>query len=172
MSSESKSLFLSDQFVISCGTVSVDLANSKVLLIRWRKTGEHLLPKGRKDINETLEETAMRETLEETGMRVRLLPVAIPTLATLPSGVAEPPETVTEPIAMTQRTTADGTLKVIFWFVAAVRYAVERAEGTQQEDEDFETVWADFDDVESTLDFDDDRRVAKAAIDAVRALSS
>ncbi|KAM3520468.1 hypothetical protein MY4038_009417, partial [Beauveria bassiana] len=62
-----RSLHFSDDFVISCGTVTVDIPESRVLLIRSRGTGEYYLPKGRKDIHESLEEAALRETWEETG---------------------------------------------------------------------------------------------------------
>lgn len=168
MFASKKQLFLSDQFVISCGTVSMDVKRSKVLLIRWRKTGECMLPKGRKDLGEALEQTAKRETFEETGIRVELLPVRFPTLATAPSSLEELPKTIIEPIAMTQRTTPHGILKVIFWYVAAADSTSVREEGTQQENEDFDTIWTDFHDIASTLSFDDDRRTAQAAIAAIR----
>ncbi|KAM0419062.1 hypothetical protein ACHAPT_012001 [Fusarium lateritium] len=164
-----KSLHLSNQFVISCGTASVDIERSKVLLIRWRRTGEYLLPKGRKDLDEPLEQTAQRETFEETGIRVQLLPVEIDTLATLPSSMKakDRPKAVTEPIAMTQRVTKEGILKIIFWYIAVGDSTTVREEGTQQENEDFDTVWVDFDQIDSTLSFEEDRGVAEAAIAAV-----
>ncbi|KAJ3534728.1 hypothetical protein NM208_g7426 [Fusarium decemcellulare] len=170
MESSGKSLFFSDQFAISCGTVSVDVARSKVLLIHWRKTGEYLLPKGHKDVGEALEQTAKRETFEETGIPVELLPVDIDTLATLPSTMRTKyrPRAVTEPIAVSQRVTKGGVLKIIFWYVAVADSTVARQEGTQQEGEDFDTIWADFDHVGSTLSFDDDRRIAEKAVTAVR----
>ncbi|KAH7015564.1 NUDIX hydrolase domain-like protein [Ilyonectria destructans] len=168
MTSTGKMLYFSDQFAISCGTVSIDVERSKVLLIRWQRTGEYFLPKGRKDIDEPLEQTAQRETFEETGIRVRLLPVDIDTLATLPSSVKAEgrPKAVTEPIAVSQRVTKE-ILKIIFWYVAVADSTTTREEGTQQENEEFDTVWADFHSVGSTLSFDDDRRIAQAAIAAV-----
>ncbi|EEU47046.1 uncharacterized protein NECHADRAFT_92100 [Fusarium vanettenii 77-13-4] len=170
MSSTDKSLHFSNQFVISCGTVSLDLERSKVLLVRCRRRGECMLPKGRKDIDESLEETALRETFEETGIRVQLLPVDINSLATLPSSIKteDRPEAVTEPIAVTQRTTRQGILKIIFWYVAAADSTTVPEEGTQQENEDFDPVWSDFDNVGSTLSFDEDRSIAEAAIAAVQ----
>ncbi|RYP58989.1 hypothetical protein DL769_008726 [Monosporascus sp. CRB-8-3] len=171
MASTDKSLYFSDRFAISCGTVSIDPERSKVLLIRRRKTGEVFLPKGRKDLGETFEETATRETFEETGIPVQLLPVEIKTLATSPSSSsttgAEHPGAITEPIAVAQRVT-DGKLKIIFWFVASGDSTAVRQEGTQQENEDFDTLWVHFDHVESTLSFDDDRGIACAGIAAVR----
>lgn len=139
-----------------------------MLLIRMRKTGEFMLPKGRKDLHETLEQAALRETFEETGIRVELLPVAINTHATTPSplGGAGRPTTVTEPIAVTQRV-AQGILKIIFWYVGSGDSTDVREEGPQQDNEEFDTVWVDFGSVASTLTFEDDRRVVQAAIEAV-----
>ncbi|KAI0406628.1 NUDIX hydrolase domain-like protein [Xylaria palmicola] len=168
MASTGKSLHFSDSFVISCGTVTVDKNASKVLLIRWRKTGEVFLPKGRKDLGETLEQAALRETYEETGIRVQLLPAAIKTLATSPSSLGESarPVDTTEPIAVAQRVT-DGTLKIIFWYVASGDSTAAPGDRPQQENEDFDTLWVRFDETDSTLSFDDDRRIARAGIDAV-----
>ncbi|KAH8736157.1 hypothetical protein BGZ61DRAFT_441624 [Ilyonectria robusta] len=110
-----QSIFFANQFAISCGTVSVDVARAKVLLIRWRKTGEYLLPKGRKDLSEGLEDTATRETFEETGIPVQLLPVNIKTMATLPSSMRAEgsPTAVTKPFAVTQQVNK-GILKIMF----------------------------------------------------------
>ena len=168
MASTDRSIFFSDQFVISCGTVSLDVTTSRVLLIRLRKTGEFVLPKGRKDLGETLEETAKRETFEETGVRVELLPMTSNTLATTPSSATHRPHLVTEPIGVTQRFTRQGVLKIIFWYLAAGDSAAVPEGGTQQEDEFFDTVWVDFGRVGSTLSFENDRGIAQAAIDAVR----
>lgn len=81
----SRTVHTAAQFVISCGTVTVDPRTSKALLIRWRKTDEYMLPKGRKNIAETLEEAALRKTFEETSYKASLLPLLIPTQATLGS---------------------------------------------------------------------------------------
>ncbi|RGP81098.1 nudix domain-containing [Fusarium longipes] len=161
-----RSLFFSDQFAISCGTVTIDVPRSKVLLIYWRKTGEYLLPKGRKDVGESLEETALRETFEETGVKVQLLPVNIASLATTPQG-NDRPKTTTEPIAVSQRVTK-GVLKVIFWYVAMADSTIAPEEGTQQDGEDFDTAWVKFDDVESTISWEDDRQIVSKAIAAVQ----
>ncbi|KAI8299866.1 Diadenosine hexaphosphate hydrolase [Colletotrichum sp. SAR11_59] len=155
-------------FVISCGTVTVDVEKKKVLVIRCRNSDEHMLPKGRKDLNETLEDAAKRETYEETGVRVNLLPVNIPTRATTPSSIApnDRPTHVTEPIAVAQRV-SDGVLKIIFWFVAAADSTISPEEGTQQEDEDFEVSWVDIEEVGDRLSFADDQRIAREACAAV-----
>ncbi|KAK2750166.1 hypothetical protein FQN57_004662 [Myotisia sp. PD_48] len=130
-----------------CGKIPLDPSRSRILLIRWNKTQEIFLPKGRKNIGETLEGAALRETYEETGFRVTLFPLPIPTLAT-PVDASESLRqlsTVTEPFATT----------------------IEPDTGTQQEGEDFEPIWAELDSGIQSLTFDDDRRIAQAVIDIV-----
>lgn len=127
-----------------------------------------MLPKGRKDLSEDLEQTATRETFEETGVRVDLLPVSIETMATSPlSLIRDRPKAVTEPIAVSQRMTQGG-LKIIFWYVAMADSTASRQEGTQQENEEFDTVWASFKDADEKLSFADDRRITQEAIGAVQ----
>lgn len=177
MTTADRSLSFSDAFIVSCGTVTIDLAASKVLLIRSRGTGECYLPKGRKDIGESLQDAALRETWEETGVRAHLLPVPITTRATNPTATAAAAADgsapvaasfVTEPLAMAQRVT-DGVVKVIFWFVASADSTATRDNGTQQEDEDFDALWVGWDKVCSTLTFEDDSRIAEAALVAAKA---
>ncbi|KAK1141865.1 hypothetical protein N8T08_008378 [Aspergillus melleus] len=165
----SRSLHLSDTFCISCGTVTLDTARSKVLLIRWIKNQEIYLPKGRKNIGETLEDAALRETYEETGSRVTLFPLPIPTLAT-PAGdvdaVEQPSSATTEPVAVSQRL-VHGKLKIIFWFAARGDSTAVPDTGTQQESEDFEPLWVDLDSGVQSLAFDDDRQIARSVINIV-----
>lgn len=164
-SSMERSLFFSDQFAISCGTVTIDLKKAKVLLIRMRKNGEYMLPKGRKDFGESLEATALRETYEETGVKAQLFPVTIDSQATSPQG-QDRPKAITEPIAVSQRMTKGG-LKIIFWYVGMADSTIPPVEGMQKEDEDFEAVWKRFDEVEAVVSWEDDRRIAMKAIVAV-----
>ncbi len=165
MASTKRQLHFSDAFAISCGTVTIDAERFKVLLIHLRKTGEYFLPKGRKNIGESLHQTALRETYEETGIPVDLLPVEMETLATVPSDTpaSDLARYVTEPIAVAQRVT-EGKLKIIFWYVAQGDSEKARVEGTQQEGEEFDTVWVPFDEVASTLSFEDDKQVADRAV--------
>ncbi|KAJ9296720.1 hypothetical protein DTO271G3_4919 [Paecilomyces variotii] len=155
-------------FIISCGTVTVDPIQRKVLLIRSKKTGDFVLPKGRKNIGETLEDAALRETYEETGFRVALYPLPIPTLAT-PATVEDTLDdssVVTEPVAVSQRM-RDGKLKIIFWFAARGDATATADAGTQEEWEDFESIWVDYALAVPALTFDDDRSIVQAVIDKV-----
>lgn len=159
----SRSLHPASAFAISCGTVTLDVIQSKALLIRWRTNGDVMLPKGRKDIGETLEHAALRETWEETGYRASLLPLPISTQATSPQGSL----CVAEPIFVTQRAKA-GIQKIIFWFAAQADSTAPESQRERHEDEDFETVWTDLDKVEEVLTYDDDKVVARQVIDAAR----
>ncbi|OBT49440.1 hypothetical protein VE00_00385 [Pseudogymnoascus sp. WSF 3629] len=150
---------LSEAFVISCGAITLDPVEKKILLIRQKKSGEIFLPKGRKNIGESLEDTAVRETYEETGFRVTLLPLRIPTLATPGTTVEQANELNTEPIAFSQRLTDNNTLKLIFWFSAKGDSTAAPDVGTQEEGEDFDPIWVDLDSTIETLTFADDRRI-------------
>ncbi|GKU07527.1 nudix protein [Fusarium langsethiae] len=167
MESIGQTLHLSDQVVISCGTVTLDVERSKVLLIRWRKTDEIFLPKGRKDVNKSLEKTALRETFEETGVQAQLLPTAINILAATPSSQNCPSGLATELIAVSQRM-HNGILKIIFWYIASADSTITPVQGTQQQDEEFDTIWEDLSNIDSTIPFLDDQRIVRAAIDAVQ----
>lgn len=158
------SLYHAAQFVISCGTVTLNLQLSKVLLIRWRNTNgdmELMLPKGRKNIAETLEQAALRETLEETGYTASLLPLPIPTLATS-NGNTSSGDLVTEPICVAERNSGSAR-KIIFWF-AAQADATQTPQQMLQEDEDFEAVWEDVESAKETITYDSDREIFMAVL--------
>ncbi|KAF8335277.1 NUDIX hydrolase domain-like protein [Amanita rubescens] len=136
-----RSLHLSESFVISCGTVTLDIDRSKVLVIYLRKTGEYCLPKGRKDVGEQLEATAVRETYEETGYVIELLPLQ----------------------------TTQGVLKIIFWYAARGNScAIRQMNTTEQDDEDFDAVWCPMDEVVRLLTFHDDKTITARVIEAAR----
>ncbi|KAF8742617.1 hypothetical protein AX14_003249 [Amanita brunnescens Koide BX004] len=165
-----RSLHLSESFVISCGTVTLDIDQSKVLVIYLRKTGEYCLPKGRKNVGEQLEAASVRETYEETGYNVELLPLQLTTLATLPGHDSRFTITggTTEPVAVTQRTN-QGVLKIIFWYAArGDSSAIRQMNTTDQVDEDFDAVWCPMDEVVQLLTFQDDKTIAARVIETAR----
>jgi len=169
------SLVFSDKFVISCGTVALDLKRSLVLLIRWRKNNQILLPKGRKNIDESLEDAALRETYEETGHNVRLLPLIIHTNAPRKpvwdlghaSTVGENP--CSEPIAMQQRITPKGRLKIIYWYAAFCDASISPVPDTQMANEDYETIWASFSSYQKVMTFDNDKMIVARVIELATA---
>lgn len=149
---------LCDKFVISCGTVPVDITKRLALLIYYRPKGEFLLPKGRKDVNEELCAAALRETFEETGYVCEALPLRMPTLAT---GNYE--GSVIEPVGMTQRDT-NGVRKIIFWYAGKVDSTQAQAADTQKQGEDFESVWVPIEEAVEKLSFFDDKAIAEIVL--------
>lgn len=175
MADAKRVLRFADAFAIGCGTVTMDseAPGLPILLIRCRKTGEYFLPKERENINESLQEAAERETFEETGFDVKILALAFQSCATRtqPTQITSntnPSDLLIEPFAVTQRET-DGTLKIIFWFVSSGNSAGTCEENTQQEDEDFESLWVPAKKVTKALSWPDDQRVALRAVEIFQA---
>lgn len=75
-------------------------STGKVLLVYESQRHYWFLPKGRKDVGETIEEAALREAYEESGYRTEFLPLLIPSNAPSPpgSGYRRGHVTNTEPI--------------------------------------------------------------------------
>jgi len=77
----------SDEIMISCGTVTINEAESvrpEVLVVYNKNIGIYQLPKGRKDFGEGYLAAAIRETTEETGIAVRPLRLQFGSRATPP----------------------------------------------------------------------------------------
>ncbi|KIN07330.1 hypothetical protein OIDMADRAFT_47241 [Oidiodendron maius Zn] len=167
-----QSLHFSSQFVISCGTVTIDPTTKKVLLIFNRTSKQHLLPKGRKNTSETLESAAVRETFEETGIRCELLPHAFPHRAPLSpeaekeNGEAGEKPLGTEPIAVQQRNSI-GVWKIIFWFIAKADSTIAKVEGTQEAYENYDTIWADANAAPRMMTRQGDKEIVTKAIETV-----
>ena len=155
-----KLLDTAGSFAICAGTVPLDVAHRRALVLHDLPTNEYLLSKGHKDAGETLEAAAIRETEEELGYACKLLPHSLATNATELKGKQH-----TEPIAVQQRT-RDGIRKLIFWYVTSV---TEKDKTKQQlgDGEDFETVWVVWDELDKVLTFEDDRKIASCAVGAV-----
>jgi len=154
-------LDFSDHFVLSSGTVAIDCDRDLVLLLYYRPKGEYLLPKGRKDVGESLEAAAERETWEESGYTCRLLghnfPTRTPHTPRMPH---------TEPIAVQQRS-SDGVRKIIFWYVAQADSSDCPMAQTQEEGEDFEVRWVCRKDAPSTMSFAEDGKIVEKALSTV-----
>lgn len=162
-------LDFSDDFVLSSGTVPIDISKGLILLLYYRPKGEYMLPKGRKNVGETLEAAAIRETAEESGFECRLFKHHLPTKA---QQLAESQHT--EPIAVQQRMN-QGVRKIIFWYISEVDLCSRQVADTQEEGEEFDVEWVRMEAAPSKCSFADDRRIVEKALEAVprppRALS-
>ncbi|KAK3065205.1 hypothetical protein LTS18_006414, partial [Coniosporium uncinatum] len=66
------------------GVAIFHLRTSRVVVCHHSRDRYYFLPKGRKDIGESLAEASVREGFEESGVRCRLLPLGIGTRQTVP----------------------------------------------------------------------------------------
>ncbi|KAF8486781.1 NUDIX hydrolase domain-like protein [Russula ochroleuca] len=78
------SCFWVHDFQLGASMVVVQPSSGKVLLVNNTERRTWFLPRGRKDIGETLEQCALREAYEETGYRVDFLPLYLPSRAPAP----------------------------------------------------------------------------------------
>ncbi|GJJ11637.1 hypothetical protein Clacol_005873 [Clathrus columnatus] len=109
-----------------------------MVLIYDRQEGYWCLPKGRKDLGESLESTVIREAYEETGYRAKFFPIAIPNLAPSP----DPPKKANlncEPIYITTQvceSKRNGALEyTTFWYVLYIEADAIPGEETGMESE-------------------------------------
>ena len=164
--------YLAGNFVISAGCVLFrkDPATHalEICVLHHTKRNEWLLPKGRKDRGETIEQAALRETFEETGFKCELWPQKMPTRAPEP-GVnnlftTQVVDGLAEPIGVTIRDLGKSDIKVIFWYVAKVKDGVEKVYGTQMESESYESIFVDAKVAAEKLTFENDRDIIRQAV--------
>jgi len=130
--------YFTGEAIFSVGGVLVDKANKKVFLVHKTEINEWLLPKGRMEESETIEQTAEREIFEETGYKnqiQKLLSVQVR------PDVVDPNKN-----------------KVIFWFCSFLTDS-NRVENTQVADEGFTGQWFDFDEAISVLKWEEDKKL-------------
>jgi len=66
-------MFVSENFMLGAGVVIIQPSSGKVVIVQ---DGDHwFLPKGRKDLGESIEHAALREAYEESGYRCEFLPL-------------------------------------------------------------------------------------------------
>ncbi|KAH7335246.1 NUDIX hydrolase domain-like protein [Rhizoctonia solani] len=172
-SSTPTEVLMSDEFVICAGCVLLRrFPTLQVCILYHPKEDRYILPKGRKDRGESIQETALRETYEETGHRCSFLPINMKTRSQ-PAHVfvKDQPTFATgaeEPIAMFLRRVADKDVKLIFWFVAEVNESHPYEKGTQIGSEDYETRFVHADQVLNVLTYACDRDVVAKALELYR----
>ncbi|KAI1080136.1 NUDIX domain-containing protein [Whalleya microplaca] len=163
-------LYPSDQFVEACGAIVFDTSShpKQVLLLYYGKKDEWLLPKGRRNCNESRKTAAIREVREESGYAVRLCPVTMVTRA--PSELEEPdikdiPRTyrgLTEPFIVDVRDLGEGKgAKLVWWFIAELVGIV--GEGESQ----FEAHFIRYDEAIEKLTYKKDREILEKAVEVI-----
>ncbi|CAF0917479.1 unnamed protein product [Didymodactylos carnosus] len=162
----------SHQFVLCAGTVLIQKSTREVCLIhRLDGREEWLLPKGRKNVNETLSVAAVRETYEETGYHCSLMPLTMQTRATFNSehvqDVSRKVSDACEPftISIRQIGAVITNQKLIFWYVAQVDEEMSREMNTQMINENFEARLVSFSEANHLLSYDDDKELVGKAFE-------
>ena len=166
--------FTSSTFVESCGAVLFDLSNpsfKRVCLCNILDKNEWILAKGRRNINESRKDAALREIYEETGYRCKLLPVTMSTRATAADDPADVPDEprvhdeLTEPFMCTVRELPNRTgVKIIWWFVAILDDANG---GSGPGEEKFRPEFFECEEAVGKLWFKLDREILRKAIEIV-----
>lgn len=150
----------SGEFTISCGVVPLDIARKVALVLRLKDPQKNycVLPKGRKNCGEKLEDAATRECTEESGYRCSLMPHSRSTKATK----AYPNHT--EAIALQHRVMSQnaGHL-IVLWFVGQVDSTEAPSEVIDDGDR-YVAEWVPFVELLGTLHYDQDVQVAREAL--------
>lgn len=159
---------------MSCGTVTFDLEKGKILVLWNRVHKIHHLPKGRRNIGETMQAAALRETLEESrGVEATLLPLNIATRATPPTSNASKSPQVTDGFRSTEHIGAVTypdpqadikTLKTVYFYVATADSTVPPRPGTQEAWESIEPKWVTVDKALRMLYFTAEADVLRQAV--------
>ncbi|KAK6543787.1 hypothetical protein TWF694_000519 [Orbilia ellipsospora] len=167
----------------SAGTVLFHLPSRTIcLLSQTKKPGysELLLPKGRRNVDESRAAASLRETTEETTYKCSLLPVTLPSRQTLQEEDEDAGDKVrahencTESFYMQLRKIGreKDRAKIIWWFVAQVdeedyeKKKVEGWDGVVKKGLSVE--WLGYDDTIAELSYETDVDVVKAAIELVK----
>ncbi|GAW26444.1 putative NUDIX domain-containing protein [Rosellinia necatrix] len=161
-------LYPSDLFVEACGAIVFDTSThpEKVCLLYHAKCDEWLLPKGRRNCNETRQAAVRREVREESGYGIALRPLRLITRAPSdlePADVGDVPrvyDDITEPFMLDVRDLGtDMGVKLVWWFVAEL-------DGTCGEGEaQFKPTFLKCDRALERLTFQKDRDVLRRAME-------
>jgi len=130
--------------MLGAGMVVIQPSTTKIVLCYETKKNVWFLPKGRKDVGESLEMAALREAYEETGYRVEFLPLFTETRQPDPPG--EITYKNTEPFCLHTQAWGpkfnrqgqvydSGGEYLVFWYIGQIPADAIREEGTGMPDE-------------------------------------
>ncbi|KAI2780942.1 hypothetical protein F4815DRAFT_444843 [Daldinia loculata] len=184
-----------DEMLVSCGTVTVDQADSTrpmVLVVYNKNIGIYQLPKGRKNFDEGYLDAALRETSEETGVAVqplrlrfgsrstppRLAPVQTITRVTkygLEDKLTGITECLNNEIIGSNPDPATGAWRHIYWFAAKPLGDTKRDESRMTEEEDrnkFSTFWFSETEALSRLKLEDEQFMVRITFASIRKMTA
>nr|GAT49661.1 predicted protein [Mycena chlorophos] len=140
------SIFADQNFMLGAGMVIFQEDTQRVVVCYESQEKKWFLPKGRKDVGESLADAALREAYEESGYRVASLPLFTNTHAPRASTIVESGLLNTEPIMITtiaspaHRSRRTGELRsagvyLVFWYVGSIPADAVREAGTAMPNE-------------------------------------
>ncbi|KAF7369806.1 Nudix hydrolase domain-containing protein [Mycena venus] len=166
-----------ENFLLGAAMVVFQPATLKVVVLHETKKKYWFLPKGRKDVGESLEQTALREAYEESGYRVEFLPLYTQTHAPGPPSNPQAPyglnsepiyiSTAAYPARIRRNRIAPAGEYLTFWqvcrYVGQIPEDAVREEGTGMPDEvNYEAHLMDVNDAMKHL-FHDEAHIVKYA---------
>jgi 8-oxo-dGTP pyrophosphatase MutT (NUDIX family) len=167
-------VYPSDMFVESCGAILFDLSGlvPKVCLLHYGGQNQWLLPKGRRNCNETRQDAAIREVQEESGYACRLRPVTMPTRAPAEDEAADVQDkarvygNLTEAFMLEVRNLGEVEgVKLVWWFIAEL----DRDTPPGTPEVHFKPSFFECDEAMQMLTFQKDRDVLRRALDLIAA---
>ena len=163
---------MAENFVKSAVAILFHLSSKEICVLHLSERNGYVLAKGRRNCGETRRAAALREIAQETGFPCRLL--------ALDMSVRCPPSVETkqlddrarfftkkcEPLALQIRQVADGEVKLIWWYVAAINEDESMVNEVQVEDK-FAVELLSYADALDKLTFQMDRDMLQKAIGLV-----
>ncbi|KZV63424.1 hypothetical protein PENSPDRAFT_657313 [Peniophora sp. CONT] len=142
-----ESLWYCSDFRLAASLVIIQPSSGRVVLVHDTAKDYWFLPRGRKDVGESLEQAALREGYEESGYRATFLPLLLPSGAPVPPDARASDDGLrTEPIYIramgipsivdqANRIRSRGEEYIVFFYVGQIPENAIREEGTGMADE-------------------------------------